>query len=142
MTPGGLRRGFSLWRHARGGAETPLTRTAPFPDTGAGTDWLRGAFRDMRLSSEPDASSDSSEAAAGETLSAPTSPILWGAVGILAAALLLAPAIWNGFPLLEYDTGGYLARWFEGYLVPSRPAAYGLLLAAAARYAFWPVLVL
>src|SRR5262249_9218386 len=42
----------------------------------------------------------------------------------------------------EYDTGGYLARWFEGYLVPSRPAAYGLLLAAAARYAFWPVLVL
>src|SRR5215831_14665818 len=96
----------------------------------------------MRSSSEPDASSDSSEAAAGENLSAPTSPILWGAVGILAAALLLAPAIWNGFPLLEYDSGGYLARWYEGYLVPSRPAAYGLLLAATTHVSFWPVVVL
>jgi hypothetical protein len=37
----------------------------------------------------------------------------------------MAPALWNGFPLLQWDTGGYLARWFEGYLVPSRPAAYG-----------------
>jgi hypothetical protein len=24
--------------------------------------------------------------------------------------LLQAPAVWNGFPLLQYDTGGYLAR--------------------------------
>ena len=42
---------------------------------------------------------------------------------------LLAPAIWNGFPLLQYDTGGYLARWFEGYLVPSRSVVYGLFVA-------------
>src|SRR5947208_7533945 len=46
-------------------------------------------------------------------------------VSHLAAALvclvgLLAPALWNGYPLLQYDTGGYLARWYEGYLVPSR----------------------
>src|SRR5262249_40258400 len=53
--------------------------------------------------------------------------------------LLLAPALWNGFPLLQHDTGGYLARWFEGYLVPSRPAAYGLVLAATTHMAFWPV---
>ena len=57
-----------------------------------------------------------------------------------AFALLLAPALWNGFALLEHDTGGYLARPFEGYLVPSRPAAYGLLLAATWRLAFWPAL--
>jgi hypothetical protein len=45
----------------------------------------------------------------------------------LAAILtLLAPALWNGFPLLQYDTGGYLARWFEGYLVPSRSVVYGV----------------
>src|SRR5262249_62005282 len=56
--------------------------------------------------------------------------------------LLLAPALWNGFPLLQHDTGGYLARWFEGYLVPSRPAAYGLVLAATTHMAFWPVVVL
>jgi hypothetical protein len=35
-----------------------------------------------------------------------------------ASVILLAPAIWNRFPLLQYDTGGYLARWYEGYLVP------------------------
>ena len=49
--------------------------------------------------------------------------------GALAATLvLLAPAIWNRFPLLQYDTGGYLARWYEGYLVPSRSTVYGLFL--------------
>jgi hypothetical protein len=55
---------------------------------------------------------------------------------------LTAPALWNGFPLLQYDTGGYLARWFEGYLVPSRPAAYGLILLGGAWWNFWPVVVL
>ncbi len=42
--------------------------------------------------------------------------------------MLLAPAIWNGYPLLEYDTGGYLARWYEGYLVASRSTVFGLYL--------------
>ena len=41
-----------------------------------------------------------------------------------------APALWNGFPLLQYDTGGYLARWYEGTLVPSRAVVYGLILNA------------
>ena len=36
------------------------------------------------------------------------------------------PALWNGFALLQYDTGGYLARWYEGTLVPSRAVVYGL----------------
>src|SRR3970040_864544 len=68
-----------------------------------------------------------------------------GIVRIGAAAtafvLLLAPAIWNGFPLLQYDTGGYLARWYEGTLVPSRAVVYGLILNAGSPLAFWPVLV-
>ncbi len=34
----------------------------------------------------------------------------------LSIALLIAPALWNGFPLLQYDTGGYLARWYDGRL--------------------------
>jgi hypothetical protein len=54
----------------------------------------------------------------------------------------MAPALWNGFPLLQWDTGGYLARWFEGYLVPSRPAAYGYLLLGGAAADFWPVVAL
>jgi hypothetical protein len=45
---------------------------------------------------------------------------------VSATVILLLPAIWNGFPILEWDTGGYLARWFEGYLVPSRSTTYGL----------------
>src|ERR1700751_6207495 len=61
---------------------------------------------------------------------------------IVATLILLSPALWNRFPLLEYDTGGYLARWFEGYLVPSRSTTYGLFLAAGWPLDFWPVVLL
>src|SRR5712691_2891542 len=61
--------------------------------------------------------------------------------GLAATLLLLAPALWNGFPLLEYDTGGYLARWFEGSLEVSRSTVYGLFLVALARPDFWPAVV-
>ena len=54
--------------------------------------------------------------------------VLWALTSV-CVAMLIAPALWNGFPLLQYDTGGYLARWYEGYLVPSRSAVYGLILA-------------
>jgi hypothetical protein len=67
--------------------------------------------------------------------------VLWAAVIVATLLVLLAPALWNGFPLLQYDTGGYLARWYEGYLVPSRPGAYGLLLAAGSLLDFWGVLI-
>ncbi len=67
---------------------------------------------------------------------------VWALVVIACMALLVAPAIWNGFPLLEYDTGGYLARPFEGYLVPSRPAAYGLFIAATVPLHFWPAILI
>lgn len=60
----------------------------------------------------------------------------------VAALILMLPALWNRFPLLEYDTGGYLARWFEGYLVPSRSTTYGLFLAAGWPLDFWPIVVL
>ncbi len=63
-------------------------------------------------------------------------------VPLSAALILLLPALWNGFPLLEYDTGGYLARWFEGTLVPSRSTTYGLFLAAGSPLDFWPILTL
>ena len=64
-------------------------------------------------------------------------------VAVLAAIVaLLAPALWNGFPLLEYDTGGYLARWYEGYLVPSRSTVYGLFAVAGWPLDFWPVVAL
>src|SRR5438046_800312 len=34
---------------------------------------------------------------------------LVGAAAIAIPILLVAPAIWNGYPLLQWDTGGYLA---------------------------------
>lgn len=55
----------------------------------------------------------------------------------VVALLLIAPAIWNGYPLLQYDTGGYLARWYEGYLVPSRSTVYGLYLHLGESTFFW-----
>jgi hypothetical protein len=70
-----------------------------------------------------------------------TNVAVWTFAIAMAGLVLLSPAIWNGFPLLQYDTGGYLARWYEGYLVPSRPGAYGLMLAAGASLHFWPVLL-
>jgi len=60
----------------------------------------------------------------------------------VGTTLLLAPAIWNGYPLLQYDTGGYLARWYEGYLVPSRSTVFGLYLHVGEGVHFWPQLVL
>ncbi|MDH2341633.1 hypothetical protein [Bradyrhizobium sp. SSUT77] len=51
--------------------------------------------------------------------------------------LMIAPAFWNGYPLLQWDTGGYLARWYEGYLVPSRSAVFGLYLHYGESFGFW-----
>ena len=68
--------------------------------------------------------------------------VLWALVIVVCVLLLMAPALWNDFPLLQWDTGGYLARWYEGTLVPSRAVIYGLILTAGVPFAFWPVLVL
>src|SRR5437773_2105520 len=45
---------------------------------------------------------------------------------LAAMVMLLAPAPWNGFPLLQYDSGGYLARWYERTLEQSRSTISGL----------------
>src|SRR6202140_1613552 len=66
----------------------------------------------------------------------------WVLAYVAGIAILIAPALWNGFALLQHDTGGYLARWYEGYLVPSRAVVYGLILNAGVPLAFWPVLLL
>ena len=77
---------------------------------------------------------------AARTLAA--SERLWAAVGASIAAitlplLLLSPALWNGYPLLQYDTGGYIARWYEGYLVPSRSTVFGYYLHLGESAHFW-----
>ena len=64
------------------------------------------------------------------------SRLVW-AVAIVIPLLLVAPAVWNGYPLLQFDTGGYLARWYEGYLVPSRSTVFGLYLHFGEGSSFW-----
>ncbi|WP_249150376.1 hypothetical protein [Bradyrhizobium sp. JYMT SZCCT0180] len=64
------------------------------------------------------------------------SRLVWIAA-IAIPLMLLAPALWNGYPLLQWDTGGYLARWYEGYLVPSRSTVFGLYLHFGEDSAFW-----
>ncbi|WP_152540032.1 hypothetical protein [Afipia sp. P52-10] len=56
---------------------------------------------------------------------------------VLLPLALMLPALWNGFPLLQYDTGGYIARWYEGYLVPSRSTTFGLYLHLGEDSHFW-----
>ncbi len=62
----------------------------------------------------------------------------WVWISAVAIPLMLVlPALWNGYPLLQYDTGGYLARWYEGYLVPSRSTVFGLYLHFGEDSSFW-----
>jgi hypothetical protein len=63
-------------------------------------------------------------------------------VAVTATLMLLLPALWNRFPLLQYDTGGYLARWYEGHLEESRSTVYGLYLELTARPDFWPAVTI
>ncbi|MEA2906929.1 MAG: hypothetical protein QOI12_4316 [Alphaproteobacteria bacterium] len=63
------------------------------------------------------------------------------AAALAATLMLLAPALWNGFPLLQFDTGGYFARWYEGTLEVSRSTVYALFLTALSRPDFWPAVL-
>jgi hypothetical protein len=60
----------------------------------------------------------------------------------IAIALLCAPALWNGFPLMFDDVGGYLERWPTGTLGYGRSTVYGLLLWMTRSSAFVPVVLL
>jgi hypothetical protein len=64
--------------------------------------------------------------------------ILWTLAVAAMLLALLAPALWNGFPLIFPDTGGYLARPFDGTLEMGRSAFYGMFLATGLPLAFWP----
>lgn len=51
---------------------------------------------------------------------------LWLICWMAAVLVLLAPAMWNGFPLIYPDTGGYLERPLTGTLEMGCSAFYGL----------------
>jgi hypothetical protein len=60
----------------------------------------------------------------------------------LAAALLLWPAIWNGYPIVFADTGTYLSQAIHRYLGWDRPPFYSLfMLPLHMTVSLWPVVV-
>jgi hypothetical protein len=50
------------------------------------------------------------------------------AVLMIPVAIRCSPAVWNGFPLLFDDVGGYLYPWWSGSLSNGRSIPYGGLL--------------
>ena len=76
-----------------------------------------------------------------ETRPAPAAAVPRAAALLIAMLFLLAPALWNGFPLLFFDSGSYLARPFDGSLSPGRSMVYGLVLASGSFANFWPVVI-
>ena len=64
--------------------------------------------------------------------------VSWLAASAAMLSVLSAPAVWNGFPIIFPDTGGYLTRPLEGTLDLGRSAFYGLFLDAGIPLAFWP----
>jgi hypothetical protein len=61
---------------------------------------------------------------------------------LLSAAVLLWPALWNGYPLVFSDTGTYLSQAIERYLGWDRPVFYSLFLFSLhMTITTWPVIV-
>ena len=62
----------------------------------------------------------------------------------VSLAVLLAPALWNGYAIIFYDTGGYAEAALHLKLVPGRSLFYGLFLwlSSLGWWSFWgPVLI-
>ena len=65
-------------------------------------------------------------------------------MGIAIVTLMfLGVAIWNGFPLVFYDTGAYLVEGLRGAFLVERSPVYSLFLAGAgSAISLWPVIAL
>jgi hypothetical protein len=54
--------------------------------------------------------------------------LAWTLSMAVSVAALLSPALWNGFALVFFDTGGYVRRVLAMELTPGRSLFYGLFL--------------
>ena len=66
----------------------------------------------------------------------------WSLAFVAMVPALLWPALVNRFPLVFYDTGGYLVPLFEQKLYLGRSALYGAFLALGIPLDFWPNVVI
>jgi hypothetical protein len=61
---------------------------------------------------------------------------------LLAAAMLLWPAVWNGYPIVFADSGTYLSQAVHHYIGWDRPVFYSLfLLPLHLTVTTWPIVV-
>jgi len=59
-----------------------------------------------------------------------------------AVLVMLAPAVWNGFPFMFYDTGAFIEMAIQGGFKPERSAFYSIFLSAFwPRFSLWPAMV-
>src|SRR5271169_4130396 len=79
--------------------------------------------------------------AAAEVFDSQSNVLAWILASAVMLLALMAPALWNGFPLIFPDTGGYLDRPISGTLGMGRSALYGLFLLTGVPYSFWPNVV-
>jgi hypothetical protein len=61
----------------------------------------------------------------------------------LLSLMFLSAALWNGFPLIFYDTGAYLLEGLGHiFLVERAPVYAELLFLAGGNFSLWPIVVL
>ncbi|MCC7049086.1 MAG: hypothetical protein IT562_20395 [Alphaproteobacteria bacterium] len=66
----------------------------------------------------------------------------WAAAMAASMLLMLAPAVWNGFPLMFYDTGAFIDQALTGKFVAERAVAYAWFLKLTGpTYSLWPVVI-
>ena len=77
-------------------------------------------------------------------LAFPVEGIAVPAVGMtLLSLMFLSAALWNGFPLIFYDTGAYLLEGLGHiFLVERAPVYAELLFLAGGNFSLWPIVVL
>ena len=62
---------------------------------------------------------------------------------VILAFLFLGVAFWNRFPLMYYDTAGYLEQGIGGAFLVERSPVYSLLLLfTGGAFSLWPVVIL
>src|SRR4051812_1181551 len=77
-------------------------------------------------------------------LAIPVEGIAVPAAGMaLLSVMFLSAALWNGFPLIFYDTGAYLLEGLGHiFLVERAPVYAELLFLAGGNFSLWPIVVL
>jgi hypothetical protein len=85
-----------------------------------------------------------STAAIGELPALPVAGFWACAAGVtVLAAMFLGVALWNGFPLIFYDTGAYVLEGLgHVFLVERAPVYAELLFLAGGAVSMWPIVIL